>query len=138
MEYGDRVTFVTVYSIDAHPVGSVSPYAVDEWTMANSWDEAGNAVAQPTSYEERVALAQKTIEEAGITSLMLVDGMDNAVWAAYGPAPNAGYLIGRDGTIQFKQVWYAAEGMGTAIGQYLSGVSPDPLDTENSDCAPPE
>ena len=48
----------------------------------------------------------------GITTPMLVDEMDNAVWCAYGPASNIAYLIAQDGTILGKQPYYVLDMMG--------------------------
>ena len=118
-KYGDRFLFVVVYAIEAHPLGSPSPYWDREWPTDASYDAAGKALPQPAGYEERVALARKCIREIGISPLVLIDGMDNAVWCSYGGAPNNGYLIGQDGRIVTKHGWYKAEAMEMAINGYL-------------------
>jgi len=105
-KYSDEIHFITVYTVDAHPAASDSPYADREWTAAFSTDDEGNPVGQPTSYEERTELARKTAIESDIRTTLLVDEIDNPVWCTYGPAPNIAYLIGTDGKIIYKQGWY--------------------------------
>ena len=78
-------------------------------------------MGQPGTYEERVALARQTAEDEDMTVLLLVDGMDNAVWCTYGPAPNAAYLIGQDGTILTRQGWYDPPAMADAVADLLGG-----------------
>ena len=36
---------------------------------------------------------------------MLVDGLDDAVFTAYGRAPNGAYLIDADGNLVFRSTW---------------------------------
>jgi hypothetical protein len=114
-KYKDFAQFLIIYTIDAHPTGSISPYSSKEWTAAFSNDKAGLPVYQPQSYEKRVALAEKMIEESGIRVPVLVDEFDNPVWFTYGPAPNIAYLIDRDGTVILRQPWYDAVKMEEAI-----------------------
>ena len=110
-KYGDDINFIIVYIIEPHPVGSESPYSNKEWPLAYSEDKDGNPITQPLTYEERLAMAQKTIVEQGINVTMLVDEIDNPVWCTYGQAPNIAYLIGIDGTIIAKQDWYNPDKM---------------------------
>ncbi len=99
--YDDKIQFTIVYSSEAHP----------------------NELADPTTYEERVALAGQCIQVENINVPVLVDEMDNAVWCTYGRAPNGAYLIGTDGTIVEKQSWFDPELMEEAIINYLEGRS---------------
>ena len=96
-KYGNKVQFIIIYTIEAHPTGS----------------------ANPTTYEERVALAARCTQEESIGVPVLVDEMDNPVWCTYGPAPNNAYLIGTDGTVVEKQGWYKPLLMEKAILDYL-------------------
>ena len=122
-KYGDKVQFIIIYTIEAHPIGSASPYRGEEWTGPASTDKEGCALTQPTTYEERVAQATQMVQELGITVPILVDEMDNPVWCTYGPAPNIAYLIGTDGKVVKKQGWYQSQAMEAAIERYLSGVA---------------
>lgn len=114
-KYRNVVHFLIIYTIEAHPVGSVSPYSNKEWPAAYSKDKDGAPVLQPQSYEQRKALARKTIEDSGIRIPVLVDEYDNPVWFTYGPAPNIAYLIDSDGTVILRQPWYDAKKMEEAI-----------------------
>jgi len=115
------VHFIIIYTIEAHPAGSNSPYSSDEWTANYSTDKEGNSVYQPESYEERLDLAQMIVAEEDLQVLLLVDEIDNPLWCTYGPAPNIAYLIGKDGKIVAKQGWYNPTTMESAILEYLSG-----------------
>ncbi len=84
-----------------------------------TYDEEGNPIYEPQTYEERLELARKTVAAEGITVPVLVDEMDNPLWCTYGPAPNNAYLIGTDGTIIAKQGWYQPDQMKSAILAYI-------------------
>jgi hypothetical protein len=105
------VHFVTLYTREAHPI-SGSP-------LAFSYDAEGNPIEQPQTYAERVALAAKTIAEAGIDMLVLVDEIDDPVWCTYGRRPNNAYFVGTDGRIILKQDWNSVAEVEDAILQYL-------------------
>ncbi len=122
-KYGDRIHFIIVYVIEAHPVGSSSPYSKgEEWTGPASMDAAGCDIFQPASYEERVTTARQMAAELGITVPVLIDEMDDAVWYTYGPAPNLAYLIDFQGKIYVKQGWFQPDEMEKAIIDYLKGA----------------
>jgi hypothetical protein len=87
--------------------------------MEYSYDTEGNPVEQPTTYEERVAMAAKTIEEAGLLMPVLVDQIDNPLWCSYGRMPNNAYLIGMDGRVVLHQQWNNPAEMEAAIQRYL-------------------
>ena len=103
--------FLTIYSIEAHPIsGRPSKY---------SHDAQGNPIDQPITYEERVELAAKTIEEADIQIPVLVDEIDNPLWCSYGRLPNNAYFIGQDGQVILYQKWNDPAAMEVAIQSYL-------------------
>lgn len=87
-KYGDRVHFVLVYVRDAHP-----------------GQGKFRGISQPSTYDERVELAKRAQEDLGITTLLLVDEMDNRVRAEYGRLPNSAFIIGQDGRVFHKQPW---------------------------------
>jgi len=72
--YKDRATFVMVYVRDAHPT--------DGWRMESN-DRVGAVTAQPTTYDERVAVAQKCGRVLNLGFPMLVDTIDDSVGARY-------------------------------------------------------
>lgn len=118
-KYGDSVNFIIVYTIEAHPIGTASPYSDKEWPLNYSTDADGNPISQPLTYDERLDLAKKTIEEQGIDVPILIDEMDNPIWCTYGQAPNIAYLIRTDGRIILKQEWYDPEKMEEFIRAYI-------------------
>ncbi len=118
-KYGDRIHFIIIYTVEAHPIGSPSPYSGREWPSSASTDTEGNPRTQPTTYQERLDLASEMIQEIGITMPVLIDEIDNPVWCTYGPAPDIAYLIDRDGIIVEKQGWYQPDLMETVIDKYL-------------------
>ncbi len=118
--YSDRVQFIIIYTIEAHPVGCPSPYSGEEWTSSASTDAAGSPLTQPETYDERLAHASQMVQELEISVPVLIDEMDNPVWCTYGPAPNIAYLIGTGGSIVEKEQWYQPQQMEAAIIAYLS------------------
>jgi hypothetical protein len=91
--YKDRATFVMVYVREAHPT--------DGWRMESN-DRVGAITAQPTSYTERVAVAQKCGKVLDLGFPMLVDTIDDAVGARFSGMPGRLYLIDREGKVAFK------------------------------------
>ncbi len=85
----------------------------------SSYDEEGNPIYEPETYQQRIDLARKTVAAEGLMVPVLVDEMDNAVWLTYGPAPDIAYLIGTNGKIVTKQGWYQPPEMEVAIIDYL-------------------
>jgi hypothetical protein len=126
--YGDQVTFLTIYIINPHANASISPYKPgwQEWwetplTTGMSINIHDNPLFQPKTFKERVNQAKSMIEDsrtaaldllnpdakAPITTPVLIDDMDNRVWATYGLMPNCAYLIGKDGTIKYRENWHS-------------------------------
>ena len=100
---GDRANLLVVYTLEAHPTDVSSPYSDAVWVTDRNQRE-GVLVTQPTTYEERVALAQR-LPGLGVSLPVVVDGMDNAVWTAWGMRSNGGFVIGPDGKIVRAQAW---------------------------------
>ncbi len=91
--FKDRATFVMVYVRDAHPT--------DGWRMESN-DRLGAITAQPKTYDERVAVAQKCGRVLSVAFPMLVDTIDDAVGTRYSGMPGRLYVIDRDGKVAFK------------------------------------
>ncbi len=103
-EFGDRVHFLLVYTVEAHPVGSRSPYADGEWDPW--WNRlSGVRVRQPADQEGRREQAQVSHERIDYRARMIVDTMDDAVWRSYGAASSPAFVIDRQGRIAARQVW---------------------------------
>jgi Iodothyronine deiodinase len=91
--YKDRATFVMVYVREAHPA--------DGWSSETNF-RLGITLAQPRTYEDRVAAAQSCDARISLGFPMLVDTMDDAVGGHYSGMPSRLYLIDRDGVIAYK------------------------------------
>ncbi len=59
-------------------------------------------VEEPATFQEREAVCTACVADLGLTMPPLVDGIDNAVNAAYAAAPDRLYLVGRGGNIAYK------------------------------------
>lgn len=106
--FGDRVRFVVIYTQEAHPVGSASPYVGQEWNpWINRW--TGVMIAQPVTEEERRQRAQETFLELEIKGQVVVDGMANEAWRAFGAASAPAFVFGSDGRVVLSQVWVDPE-----------------------------
>ena len=70
--YKDRATFLMVYVREAHPT--------DGWAMDGN-ERAGASIPQPTTYDERVAVAKTCAAKLGLGFPVLVDSMNDAVGA---------------------------------------------------------
>jgi hypothetical protein len=87
------VEFLGVYVREAHPT--------DGWRMESN-DEAGIAIAQPTSDIERTAVAARCCQSLNMTMPLVVDSLDDRVGNLYSGMPDRLYLIGRDGRVLYK------------------------------------
>lgn len=103
--YGSRAKFIVLYTVEAHPVGSPSPYTGREWVTEENRRQ-GILVRQPGTFEERARLATECQAALRLEMPFLVDGMDNAAWEKYGSAPNACYLISSKGRVRLRQDWF--------------------------------
>ena len=102
--YKDQVEFVVLYTTEAHPVGSNSPYVDREWVP---WHNRLTRVKtrESLSLDERREQAQFSIKQMHSNARFLIDSMNNTGWQAYGRAPSAAFLINTEGNVRFRQVW---------------------------------
>lgn len=117
-EYADRADFVVIYTQEAHPVGSDSPYRDEEWLSFPNWI-TNTRVTQPTSLNERLARADWSRRELARDDRILVDGMENRTWSNYGAAPSAAFVIDRDGRVVLAQPWVEPDGIRSALDELL-------------------
>ncbi len=101
-DFGDRVNFVVVYTLEAHPSDAASPYSEMPFAPEENREE-GIAVPQAKTYAERATQAESCAGTLEVSPHLVVDGMDNTVWKAFGESPNCAYLIGRDGKVVAQQ-----------------------------------
>lgn len=120
-EFGDRVNFVVVYTLEAHPVGSSSPYVPREMVTVEN-HRNGILLLQPPTYEARMEGARECRKALHLQANVAVDTMDNATWRAYGSSPNCGYLIGKDGRIVLQQGLFDADAMRESLTKLLEAA----------------
>jgi hypothetical protein len=113
-DFAGRVHFVILYTVEAHPSGEPSVYFGRENVTAANRRE-GILWPDARTIEQRVKCAEQSFKALKLTTTMLVDGMDNAVWKAYGSAPNCAHLIGTDGKVVEAQPWFDAGPMRAAL-----------------------
>ena len=91
--YADEVAFFIVYIREAHPE--------DGWVLEeNRLEEI--ALSDPTSLDERAAVAGACALHLHSRIPMLIDDVDDSVALAYGGWPDRLYLIGADGRVAFQ------------------------------------
>lgn len=117
--YGERVDFRVIYTLEAHPKGSNSPYADGEWVSSIN-RLTGVLLAQPADFDERLERARFSRERLGLAQGILVDGMDDAVWSAYGAASSPAFVVDRDGTVVLSQVWIVPRQIRAALDRLLA------------------
>jgi peroxiredoxin len=91
--WSGKAKFLGVYVREAHPT--------DGWHMESNALQ-GVKVAQPRTYEERVAVAQQCFAKLRYTMPLLVDDVDDKVGNAYSGMPARLYVIDNDGKIAYK------------------------------------
>ena len=103
-KYEGLVAFVTVYTLEAHPEGSVSPYRDDEW---NPWINklTGVRIDQPDSLAHRLQRATWSATELGNPDRILTDTMTDSAWKSLGSAPSPAFVVDTAGRIVARQVW---------------------------------
>jgi hypothetical protein len=99
--FGKNVQFLAIYIREAHPIDGVLPERqTGTWLMGTP--ERNLLVENPVSLAERNELAQRCATDMGLSFPVLVDGMDDAVEAAYAGWPERLYLVDLDGTIVYR------------------------------------
>ena len=104
-----------IYIREAHPE--------DGWVLTSNRD-AGIALADPTTEEERGSAAEACAVRMKIRMPVLLDGLDDEVARQYGGWPDRLYLVGRNGRIAFQggegPFGFNPDELGTAIEAELS------------------
>jgi len=111
---GERAAVVMLYTIEAHPKGDACPYTGTEWVPEQNATD-GVLVRQPTTRDERLALARRYAKDFAGGTTVLVDDLGDAAWKALGEAPNLGLLIGVDGAIVLRTGWCDVQAIERAL-----------------------
>ncbi len=117
-EYADDVAFVVVYTVEAHPEGSKSPYREGEW-LTNINRITRTRVKQPESTEARIAQAIWSTEKLERNDLVVVDTFEDRTWQRYGAAPSAAFVLDAGGDIVLRQPWVEPDGIRRALDGLL-------------------
>lgn len=92
-DYGDRVQFVFVYVLEAHPT--------DGWnTNSNRADNI--MYAQPVNLEERATVANDWRKAYDFKNPVVLDWPDNRINADYAGGPERLYVLDAKGIVTFK------------------------------------
>lgn len=93
--------FLAVYVREAHPIDGLLPERLNRaWLMDSP--ERRLLVEDPQSLGERVRLARECARALELGFPVAVDGLDDAVNAAYAAWPDRLYLIGRGGRVAYR------------------------------------
>lgn len=118
-DYQDRVHFLVVYTLEAHPVGSKSPYAEEEWDTW--WNRVARVrVEQPADAEARLDQARFSHDKLELTVPMVVDTMDDGTWQDYGAASSPAFVLDREGRVVLRQVWTDPKEIRQALDDLLA------------------
>lgn len=109
------MAFFVVYIREAHPT--------DEWLVeSNERDDV--LYTQPTTLEERTAVASTCALRLDLTIPMLIDDVENSTDRQYYTLPDRLYFIGRDGRIVYRGLpgpfGFVAAELEQAIERYLA------------------
>ncbi|MFN9718593.1 MAG: deiodinase family protein [Planctomycetota bacterium] len=85
--------FLFIYVREAHPT--------DGWAMKSN-ENVGVAVAQPTTYHERSAVAEQCAAKLKPSIPLLVDDIEDTVGNAYSGMPARLYVIDPEGKVAYK------------------------------------
>ena len=89
----DQADFLFIYVREAHPTNG--------WAMKSN-EKAGVAVAQPTTFQERRAVAEQCAEKLKPSIPLLVDDINDTVGNAYSGMPARLYVIDTHGKVAYK------------------------------------
>lgn len=87
-EFGQPVSFVTLYVREAHP---------------------GSRYPQPSSMEVKLRHAREFADRDEIPWTVLVDDIEGPLHQQLDSKPNAAYLVGEDGVVLFRSLWAGHE-----------------------------
>jgi hypothetical protein len=110
---------VLLYTLEAHPQGRTGPYGTPP---SRPPEDPQFNVPQAGSAAERSTAARLAMKKLGLGEPLqvLVDGMENAAWNAYGPAPNNAFVIDMNGEVVGRAAWFDAAAMKSILDDLLA------------------
>lgn len=123
-DFGNQIEVVVLYTTEAHPVGSPSPYSEGgklEWlTDRNIVDKI--LVNEPQTLKTRLTRAHEYRDRQKIKSRLVVDNMSNEVWKFFGGGPNTGIFIDQKGHVVARQGWLKPSLMAGQIRRHFANT----------------
>lgn len=121
-EFSGRVTFLVLYTLEAHPNGVPSPYREDSGEEWVPWINRVSRVKlnQTQSLKQRTSHALFAQQRMQSSARFLVDPPTNYAWQTYGQAPSAAFLIDQQGRIVLRQPWIVPKDIKSGLEQLLS------------------
>ncbi len=113
--WADKVHFVIVYTVEAHPAApEACPYTGAPWPNQYS------VLPQAFTYADRQSHAFWLSPSLDLNhEIFLLDGLtpgdENPEWCTYGACPNCGFLIDRDGIIRVVHPFLSVGAMANEI-----------------------
>lgn len=83
-EFGDRIAFVSLYVVEAHP---------------------GDQIPQPESFEQKLEHAKLLKTRDLLPWPVAVDDIEGSLHRQLDRLPNAAWLVGSDGRVLFRSLW---------------------------------
>lgn len=135
-QLGDLARVVLVYTVEAHPTNSPSPYRPHDppWVTKEN-ERSGILRDQPRTLDERLSLAREFRAATGTMLPIVVDLPSNEVWKALGGGPNMAVLVDSTGMVRLKQGWLDAE---TIAGEVRKELTMDSTEREAAVAATPK
>lgn len=122
-KFKNDIYVIQVYTLEAHPKDSESPYRPGkEWTSRRNTRQ-GITAGQPSTLQDRLALANEFKKQVDVGVTIAVDNMDNKVWKMLGGGPNVGVLVDKGGEVVAKHGWFDGPTMTQSI-EHLLGKAP--------------
>lgn len=118
--FDGRINIILLYTLEAVPSDSPAPGPAGAALAKRPGDSETPARPQPQTLAQRVALATELRDTYGVQSAIVIDGMDNAGWSAFGHAPAMAALITPDNKIAVKQGWFDAFAIAEAAEALLA------------------
>jgi iodothyronine deiodinase-like protein len=98
---GGGLSALVLYTLEAYPAGGKGPYGEAAGQPAN--ELLGISIPVHPDLAARRSAARLAGEKLLIGGMIVVDGMDDAAWKAFGRAPNAAFLIDPSGYVAARQ-----------------------------------
>ncbi len=123
--YKNQVEFIVVYIREAHPIEGwwLGEGLIWETLTKDFAPRVSTSIYEPTTLEERQAVASACRNALQYGIRTFVDSMDDTVSKAYAAKPTRLYFIGRDGRVEYEGPlgpWgFSPEELKNAIDQYL-------------------